>query len=209
MSKKAKHGHKLLQNLVLDEQTWHNTHKNNTKKMLLLHCHTCSFPGIHERQLSKLTLLVCSSVVSPALALWTYDFPAGVTLWHLGMPSCYMVHTAGQSRHCDSGCHISGGRCSIWRWTISLILLPHTNSITNGDKLFHLFPQAQRTICSVARSIWATQIKILQNILDLATVFSQSLLNFSEKRHILLGHDWEKENNAALVLAVGKTLKQI
>jgi len=46
-------------------------------------------------------------------------------------------------------------------------------------------------------------------MLDLATVFSKHLLNFSEKRHILLGNNWEKENNVALVLAVGIALKQI
>lgn len=40
-------------------------------------------------------------------------------------------------------------------------------------------------------------------------MFSQCLLNFSEKRHILLGNDWEKENNVTLVLTVNKTVKQI
>lgn len=49
----------------------------------------------------------------------------------------------------------------------------------------------------------------MQNVLCLVTVFSKCLLNFSEKRHILLGNNWEKENNVALALAVGKTWKQI
>lgn len=40
-------------------------------------------------------------------------------------------------------------------------------------------------------------------------MFSKCLLNFGEERCILLGNNWEKENNAILVLAVGKTLKQI
>lgn len=130
------------------------THKTPTNPKLILHRHTCSFPGIHDRHLSKLTILVCGSVVSPALALWTSDFAPEVTLWHLGKRSGYVVHATGQSRHCNSGCHVSGGQCSTWRWTISLNLLPHTNSRTDGDELFHLFPQVQITIiCSFARSI--------------------------------------------------------
>lgn len=120
----------------------HNTHKNKIiiKKPLILHCHTCSFPGIHERQLSKLTLLDWISVVSPVPAIWTCDFSPRVTLWHVEEPSNCMVHTMGQCRHCDSGCHLSGGQCGIWRWRISQDLLPDTNSRTDGDELFHLFP---------------------------------------------------------------------
>lgn len=111
-------------------------------------------PCFHDWQLSELTVLVAARWSAQGwlsgLATFLQGSLCGIwqsqaDMWCRPLDSPGMVTV--------EACHVSGGQHSICRRTTSLILLPCTNSVTDVDELFNLFPWVESAICSVARSI--------------------------------------------------------